>query len=145
MVIAGFRVSKFLATSVFITPQRWPPFTLGGGHIFMGFFWETSGHFCLAASDGFFRQAEIKPSRLLKHRNGQGTILQLSSDQNPWLTFHSTGWLMGILIIPTELGSIIPYVTSPTGLLITAHSHFLRSLPRRMNKKTRKNGWTRGC
>ncbi len=61
-----------------------------------------------------------RPQRDLQHCDptfGQKLPWQLSSDQNPGMTFHS-GWLIGILImayytvIPIELGSIAPY-TSP--------------------------------
>ena len=43
---------------------------------------------------------------------------------NTLLTFHYTGWLIGILIIayynPYITGSIIPYITQPSGVLNTA-------------------------
>ena len=41
------------------------------------------------------------------------------------ITFHYTGWLIGILIMvyynPYILGSIIPYITQPTRVFFVAH------------------------
>ena len=48
--------------------------------------------------------------------------IQVSSDQNPYVTFHDTGWLIGILIMannnPNILFNWVPYITQPTGVLI---------------------------
>ena len=42
----------------------------------------------------------------------------MRSDQNP--CHIPLYWFVNIIIVPIELGSIIPYITQSTGVLITA-------------------------